>query len=243
MRAVNLIPVDQRAGTGRGPVRSQGAAYAVLGLLGGLALLAVLYGIARHQISTRRAQSATLTEQAHQSEAEAAQLAPYTSFIALRQQRVQAVLGLVDSRFDWAHALHELGRVLPRSASISSLSGSVGSPSATAAKAGASLTSATPPGSVPIVSLTGCATSQTEVARTLDRLRLIDGVSDVTLASSTKTAVARGGAASAGAGECANGDAVFTVQVSFAGLPAATAFGSAAVSSPASAGALTGAAR
>ena len=39
------------------------------------------------------------------------------------------------------------------------------------------VTSATPPGSVPTFTLSGCATSQTEVAQTLNRLRLMDGVS------------------------------------------------------------------
>ena len=43
-----------------------------------------------------------------------------------------------------------------------------------------------PAGSVPTFTLAGCATSQTEVAQTLDRLRLIDGVSEVTLQSSTQ---------------------------------------------------------
>ncbi len=76
---------------------------------------------------------------------------------------------LVDSRFDWAHVLHEFGRVLPAQASISSLSGTVGS-----TRRGRELelrqlqpppraptvTSATPPGSVPTFTLTGCATSQ-----------------------------------------------------------------------------------
>ena len=48
------------------------------------------------------------------------------------------------------------------------------------------VTSATPPGSVPTFTLGGCATSQSEVALTLQRLRLIDGVGDVSLKSSTK---------------------------------------------------------
>ena len=57
MRAVNLIPAEQRGGGTPGPARSEGAAYAVLGLLGGLAVLAVLYGSAQRQIANRRAQS------------------------------------------------------------------------------------------------------------------------------------------------------------------------------------------
>ncbi len=63
-----------------------------------------------------RTQAAALTAQAQQAQAAAEQLAPYTSFIALREQRMQAVDALVDSRFDWAHAFHEFGRVLPAQA-------------------------------------------------------------------------------------------------------------------------------
>ena len=50
MRAVNLIPDDQRSGVSLGAGRSEGTAYAVVVLLGGLAVLAFLYGSARHQI-------------------------------------------------------------------------------------------------------------------------------------------------------------------------------------------------
>jgi Tfp pilus assembly protein PilN len=246
MKAVNLIPSEQRAGAPIGAGRSGGGAYAVLGVLGLLAILAVLYGMAHRQISSRRAQAASLAAQAQRAEATATALAPYTSFIALREQRAQAVSQLVDSRFDWAHALYELGRVLPHDASISSLDGTVGSStgsttasasssssSATAARSAASaVTSATPPGSVPVFTLSGCATSQAEVALTLQRLRLIDGVSEVTLQSSTKSTTTGG----SGSGGCSGNDAAFAVQISFDPLPAA----SATSSSPARITAATG---
>jgi Tfp pilus assembly protein PilN len=238
MKAVNLIPAEERS-SAIGAGRSQGGAYAVLGVLGGLAILALLYGIARHQISSRRAQAASLTAQAQQAQATATQLAPYTSFMTLREQRLQAVSQLVDSRFDWAHAFHELGRVLPSDASISSLTGTIGSstgtaapataPPATAGSAGstgaagaaasAAVTSATPPGSVPTFTLSGCATSQSEVALTLERLRLINGVSEVTLQSSTKSSGGPRGAA----GGCGGNAPTFAAQISFDPLPAASA--------------------
>ncbi len=243
MKAVNLIPADQRGGASVGAGRSEGAVYAVLGLLAGLALLAFLYGTADHQISSRKARVATLEAQAQQATAQANALAPYTSFIALREQRVQEVSQLVNSRFDWAHSFHELGRVLPRDATISSLTGTIGSstataaapaaapaaPSASAASAGAStsVASATPPGSVPAFALSGCATSQSEVALTLDRLRLIDGVSEVTLQSSAK------GGASGGSGGCSGKDPAFTVQVAFDPLPATPAPGAASTATAA----------
>jgi hypothetical protein len=228
MRAVNLIPSEQRGGAGAGAGRSEGAVYAVLALLGGLAVLALLYGSAHHQLASRRAQIASITVRVQQAQAQAAQLAPYTSFIALREQRMQAVSELVDSRFDWPHAFHELGRVLPPATSISSLTGTIGSATSTAAapataSAGTgaatsgAVASATPPGSVPTFTLSGCATSQSEVAFTLERLRLIDGVSEVTLTSSAKAGGAGGSSASSGG--CGSSDPVFSVQIAFDPLP------------------------
>jgi Tfp pilus assembly protein PilN len=234
MRAVNLIPAEQRSGSTIGAGRSQGAAYALLGVLGVLALLAWLYGSANRQVSSHRGEVASLTSRAQQAQTAAERLAPYTSFIALREQRTQTVSQLVDSRFDWAHAFHELGRVLPRDASIGSLEGKIGSTekaSTASASASNAVASATPPGSVPTFSLNGCATSQAEVALTLDRLRLIQGVAEVTLQSSTKS----GSGATSGAG-CAGSDPAFSVVISYQPLPAATAASSSAVTSAASTG-------
>jgi hypothetical protein len=246
MRAVNLIPAEQRSGQPVGAGRSQGAAYAVLVLIAGLALMAYSYGSADHKISSAHAKVASLTAQAQQAQVAAERLAPYTSFIALREQRTQAVKALVDSRFDWAHVLHEFGRVLPAQASITSLGGTIGTGSTSgaststsapsssasssstssssasspsAAAAGATVASATPSGSVPTFSLAGCATSQSEVALTLERLRLIDGVKEVTLGSSTTGASSTGGSG----GGCPAHDPTFSATIVFDPLPAASA--------------------
>jgi Tfp pilus assembly protein PilN len=227
MRAVNLIPVEQRGGSGPAAGRSEGGAYAVLVLLAGMAGLALLYGSARHEISSRRDKAASLAAQTQQAQAMVAQLAPYTSFLAMREQRVKAVSELAQSRFDWAYAFHELGRVLPKDASISSLNGSVGSAgggsssssssaSAASAASGGTVTSATPPGSVPTFTVSGCATSQAEVAQTLNRLRLMNGVSDVTLQSSAK---ASGSGGSNGSGGCVGDGPAFSATITFDPLP------------------------
>jgi hypothetical protein len=238
MRAFNLIPADDRARTSGGAGKSGGAAFVVLGLIGVLAIFALLYGKARHQISSQRNEVAGLTIRAQQAQAQAAQLAPYVSFAALHEQRVQAVSQLVDSRFDWAHAFHEIGRVLPKDASLSSLDGTIGATSTTAATpaksssatstaaTSATVASATPPGSVPSFTLSGCATSQTEVALTLDRLRLIDGVSEVTLQSSTKGSA--GSSTTSTSGGCSGSDVTFSMQIAFDPLPSTTATGSSA---------------
>jgi Tfp pilus assembly protein PilN len=244
MKAVNLVPAEERAGASVGAGRSGGAVYAVLGLLGGLAVMALLYGRADHQISSRSAEVAALNASAQQEQARAGALAPYTSFVQMREQREQAVSTLVDARFDWAQAFRELGRVLPAGkVSLSSVDGTVGSDSATGAAAKApapaapatgatgaasatgatassTVTSATPTGSVPTFTLVGCAVSQAEVALMLNRLRLIDGVSEVSLQSSTQSSSSSSGAAgAAGSGSCASGNPAFTAQVVFDALP------------------------
>ncbi len=250
MRAVNLIPADQHSHASVPVGRSGGGAYVVVGVLAGLALMALLYGLADHKISSNREQIASLDARTAQAQARAAKLTPYASFVALREQRVQDVTQLVDSRFDWANAFYELGRVLPADASIASLNGTVGSTtgsgstsksgstsgsgssssSATASKSGASasstVASATPPGSIPTFSLTGCATSQSEVAHTLERLRLIDGVDEVQLQSATKSSAAGGGGGSGAS--CEGGHVSFSVQVTFDPLPGVPTGGSSA---------------
>ncbi len=236
MRAVNLITTEERRGPSIPTGRSGGGAYVVLVLLGGLAVFALLYGLADHETSSRRSEVTTLTARAQQAQARAGQLTPYTSFLQMREQRVQTVSELVNSRFDWAQAFHELGRVLPPGkVSLASLSGTVGSSSSAGASSssasaasGSSATSATPPGSIPTFALTGCAVSQAEVALMLDRLRLIDGVSEVTLQSSTKSG-------SSGGGSCAGGNVSFSAQVTFDALPSvSTAGGSSSSAVPAS---------
>ena len=78
------------------------------------------------------------------AQATAAGLAPYTNFISLREERERAVSQLVDSRFDWAHAFHEIGRVLPGTASIGSIAGTIGSATASGAS-GSSVSAFTVP--------------------------------------------------------------------------------------------------
>ncbi len=231
MKAVNLIPSDQRGDARVGVGRSGGAAYALLVLLAAVALMAFLYGKANRQISNEKSEVVTLNAQAQSAQAQANELAPYTSFVALREQRAQAVATLVDSRFDWAHVFHEFGRVLSTKTSISSLSGTIGATagasSASTTAATSSTSSATPPGSVPTFTLTGCATSQDAVAQMLQRLRLMDGVEEVTLQSSAKS----GAGGASGGGGCAASDPVFNVGITFDPLPSTTAASAAAAAS------------
>jgi Tfp pilus assembly protein PilN len=231
MRAVNLIPSEQRSGGTVGG-RSGGAVFLVLGLLGGLVVLAFLYGSSNHELKSRRAEAATLGARAAQVQAQAAQLAPYASFMALREQRLHSITQLIGGRFDWSSVMGELSRVLPHDVSLSTMVGSIaGASEASSAKAATAagsgtVSSATPPGATPSVTLAGCASSQSVVAQMLVRLRLVSGVSSVALQSSTKpdSGGGEGSGGSAGIaslGPCATNDPVFSVVVSFEPLPAA----------------------
>lgn len=241
MRAVNLIPAEQRKGGAVGR-RSQGIAFGVLGLLAGAAILVFLYGSASHQLASRKAEAAALTQQAQQVQAQAAQLSSYTSFMQMREQRLQAISQLVGSRFDWSATMNELSRVLPATISLTSLQGTIGSSTGSAsasasapapaagstastasttasAAAAAPVSSATPPGTTPTFTLAGCGTTQVAVAQMLVRLRLVSGVSNVTLQSSARSGNGGGGSGGSG-GTCPGNDPSFTAQVSFQPLPA-----------------------
>jgi hypothetical protein len=240
MRAVNLIPTDQRRGASVGAGQSGGAAYAVIALVAAIAALAFLFGQAKHQVSGRNNEIVSLNARATTLKGEVTALAPYTSFISMREARESAVKSLIDSRFDWAHALHEFARVVPSDISVASLDGTVGTTgtaeavataapaasatsttstsgttpaaSATPAAATSSVSSATPAGSVPSFNVIGCGASQKAVAVLLQRLRLIDGVTEVTLLNSSK-----GG--SAGSSACPAGDPSYTLSMTFQSLP------------------------
>lgn len=226
MRAVNLIPAEQRAGAGIGVGRSGGAVYVLLGLIACLAAMVLLYGNARHDISARSAEAAKLSAEASQASSEVSALAAYTKFVALQKQREEDVQTLAGSRFDWAHAMRELGRVLPRQVTLSSVTGTVGASSAAAVPAAPTVgatpaaaggvSSSTPPGSAPTFAIAGCTASQPGVALAMNRLRLMDGVSEVSLSSSAKASSSGDTAASGG---CAD---TFSMQVGFEGLPAPT---------------------
>ncbi len=246
MKAVNLIPGERRSKSRDLVGRSGGAALIVLGLLAGLIALAVMYGSASHRISSQAGEAAALNAKTNAVEARTGRLSSYTSFVAMAEQRMRTVSQLVESRFDWSHALHELGRVMPSGTALDALHGAVGSTegrvsasssssSSSNSTASTSASSSTPPGSTPTFTLSGCATSQATVAQTLQRLRLMDGVSEVQLQSSTSSGSSSGASASAGGGGCPSGDPSFTVIVGFAALPAAPAISAPAGVTPAAA--------
>jgi Tfp pilus assembly protein PilN len=185
MRAVNLIPQDARRGGGAGAAgRSGGMAYIVLGVLGVLVVMVTLWTTTGKSIKSKQADVAAVTQQATAAEARATALTSYATFATLRAKRVDTVKQLAATRFDWAHSMHELARVIPRNAW---LSGVVGTTSPTAAVGGGGGAAGTLRQNlaVPALQITGCTTSQASVAKMMARMRLIDGVDRVSLQDST----------------------------------------------------------
>jgi Tfp pilus assembly protein PilN len=226
MKAVNLIPLEERRGPSANG-RSGAGAYAVLGVLAVLVLMVAAWTLTGKTVNNRQAQLADVEQQATAAETQASQLAAYSAFSDLRKKRAETVASIANSRFDWAHVMHEIARVIPSDTHLVSLSGTV-SPSAQAPNGGTgealSLRGSNPG---PAIDIVGCANGQSNVSRMMSRLRLIDGVTHVTLAESSKNDQPSSGAA-AGSGngdDCRYNDAIakFDVLILFNAPPAAAA--------------------
>lgn len=195
MKAVNLIPADaSRVPGAAGSLTAGGpiGAYVVIAVLAVAVIVSGVWALTNKQLSDKQSDLARVEREAQAAEAKTNALKPYTEFAALAAARVETVGGLLDGRFDWAHSLREVARVVPGDIDLTSLVGTVSPTSKVEGGGGASLRTALP---VPAVDLIGCAKSQAHVARLLARLRSIDGVQRVTLASSEKSDAAAGGTA------------------------------------------------
>ncbi len=197
MRAVNLIPPDQRRASGAAG-RSGGAVYAVLGVLALLVGAVGALTLVDNQIRDRSAEVERLRAQTAQVQSRVDALATYRRFAELAQQRQATVDGLVAGRFDWSHALREVARVVPRNVTLDRLAGTTG-----AAAAGAAAPAAT--ANAPSIILIGCTSGQAEVARMMARLRALDGVERVALTTSAKGEGSGGAVGVGGGGDCRQG--------------------------------------
>jgi Tfp pilus assembly protein PilN len=221
MRAVNLLPADQRRG-GSSPGRSGPAVYVVLGALAALVVFVGAYVLSANEVNSNRSRLAQAQQEATSLEQQAAAFKPYHEFANLSQTRVQTVNQLADSRFDWERVMRELAQALPSDVWLTSLVGTVAPgvnlEGATGGAATGSLRSALP---LPAVEMIGCTESQAGVSRVMARLRTLNGVQRVSLAASEK-ADSTGTATNAGASasDCRNGNSrypKFQIVVFFTG--------------------------
>jgi len=246
VRAVNLIPQDARRG-GRGSgARAAGSVYVLLGALAIAVALVTVYVLTTNRISSQKAQVASLQAEATQAQAQAAGLQPYVEFAQLAQARSQTIRAIASSRFDWHAALADLARVVPANTSLQSLVGTVVPGAAVNGAGGGATSGASLRGDInaPAFQLSGCSDSQDDVARLISRLRLIDGVTRVSLEDSQVSGSSQSGASvsSSGAGGCPAGSPSFDLVVFFqplanAGADGVTSLGAEPVSTSTSTGA------
>jgi len=216
MRPVNLIPAEERPG-GRRPLRAGPLAYLVVGALAAAVIALTALVVTENQISDRQAEVTKLEGEARSIEARAQELAPYTQFAAVREQRLETVTGLADSRFDWRRVLEELSLLLPTDIQLTSLAGTASPEVGLSGGAGVGMRSQI---AGPALELAGCGTSQAAVAGFVEALKDIDGVTRVGFQGSASG----GGENATSATTCGGGkSASFQMVAAFDAAPVAPA--------------------
>jgi Tfp pilus assembly protein PilN len=210
VRAVNLIPGDQRRGGGGGAGgRTGSAVYIVLGALGVLVLATAVYVLTGNQVNSRKVDVAKVNQEATTLEQQAAALKPYAQFATLSESRLKTVKSLADSRFNWERAMRDLARALPGDVWLTSLVGTV-APGVTLEGGGGSATGSLRSAvKMPAIEIVGCTESQSSVSRVMARLRTMRGVQRVSLASSEKAEGTAGGGGGGVSADCRNGSSHF----------------------------------
>jgi Tfp pilus assembly protein PilN len=225
MRAVNLLPSDLRGAAPKparvaGPEPVQGiGAYVVLGVLALCVAAFAGYILTTNGIKQREADLEATKQRTAAATAKAAALKPYADFQALASTRVETVRGLAAARFDWERALRDISHAVPGDVKLNGLNGDMGLPG-TSGSGGDPLR-----GSIqaPAITMTGCAPTQTSVARMMSRIKAVDGVTRVSLSKSEKTTAAAGAGGSSPAA-CGDDPANFSLVVFFERAEALSAY-------------------
>jgi Tfp pilus assembly protein PilN len=186
MRAVNLIPAEARGSSGsRGPATGmQIPVYVLLGFLAAAVALVTIYVLANNSITARTAKLNNLKTEVTQEQAAVSRLGEFTKFAQLAQTRISTVHSIAAARFDWHSALSDLSKVVPANVTLQSVVGTV-VPGANSGGSGSGGTGSVRSAiSAPAFELSGCTRSQDDVAKLMSQLRLINGVTRVTISDS-----------------------------------------------------------
>jgi len=225
MRAVNLLPIDQRAG-GKS-IRQEDPAVVVGSALGVVVMIALVASFLTAH-SKANAQQAKLTaarlELAQISETRKAQLAklkpvkpsaPVTPIVppptvtGQEASWLSSVSQVLGQRIAWDRLLREVSLVMPSDVSLSALTLTAPATAAGAAPAQGFV-------------ITGSAYSYDSVARLLSRLALVPDLENVTLSNSSSGS-SQGAAGSSSSSSSAAGLVQFNISASVkAGAPVAT---------------------
>jgi Tfp pilus assembly protein PilN len=180
VRAVNLIPPDERRGD-KAALRTGLVPYLVVGVLAVAVLAAVVLALTSKQISDRKSEVAQLQQQEQQAQAHAQSLEAFTQFRAAQEARSATIVSLAQSRFDWRRVLEEFSRVIPPNVWFVKIAGTV-DPTVSVPDGPDLQERDSVPG--PALEMEGCAASQDDVARLIANLEEVDGVTRVGLESS-----------------------------------------------------------
>lgn len=235
MRAINLIPADQRRGASRGTTgKSSVGVYAVLGGLGAAVACVLAFVLFSNSINGKTETLADLQAQSQGEKQVADALRPYGQFADLQRARHQQISTLTQGRFDWERALRQLSLAIPRNVYLLNVA-ATGSPDVEidGGAGGGSLSNLRKNTEAPVFIMTGCTYSQHAVARMMTRMRNLDDVTKVSLARSARKedsteATPAGGAATPqneDVTDCVGSARVtkFDLMVEFGGSPTATA--------------------
>ncbi len=207
MRAVNLIPAEERRGAGGLAGRSGGVVYVLTGGLAVLVVMGVVYAFAVHSVAQRKGQLASLTAQIGAVDIQTQTLQPYVQFASISEQQEQQATALAQQRFDWPNAMQQLALALPADVTLTSFSAT------NAAAAGAT----SPTASGATFTLAGCASTQGEISSVLTSLAAVPGVANVSLTNTVenKKVNGKGSAASAEAAGGGCPDVSFDVLLTY----------------------------
>ena len=186
MRAVNLLPEDQRPGSRLATIGRGASARRVLGGAGVAAgVLALAFaGLTLHQRGVVHDRRTELHDVEARLVAAQAQAVAVQQAQAASEARFSALQTLVAQRIPWEDVLHDLAQVVPGSVVLQNLQATSPTLTATAPTGSAVPTTS---GAVPTgFTVTGAADSQVRVAQVLDRLALLPWLADVTLQSSVR---------------------------------------------------------
>lgn len=179
MQAVNLLPEYARPGRRWATTGSELSSRRILPI-GGIAAiaLALVFGLfyfhERSVVSNKKSDLATAQARLV---AQSARAEPIKQAQAASQARLAILRTVTATRVHWDSVLGDLGRVLPAGVSLTSLSATTPLPIAgAAATAGA-----------PSFNIVGQTSSHDRVALILDRLSLLPWLSNISLASTTRT--------------------------------------------------------
>lgn len=219
MRAMNLLPPEERGGARQAGAPSRLTAVHGIAGVGAVVTIGLLgsWAMTKQDTSTARdAEAAAITRSAT-AQAQVDRLAPVVAFDTRRQARETSVLQLAAGRTDWASVLRATAGSLPATVTLSTMK--LAAADATGATTTATGTAPAGEAGSGTVTLSICADTQPRVASTLRRLRALPQVADVALSQTSRSATTSGSGSTGSAG----GEGCTTVAADAAlGLAATT---------------------